>query len=183
MSEFTLHTLETAPPASQKLLRGLREKVGFVPNLAAAMAESPTLLQAFLGLRSAASEGGLDPVSREVIAITVAVGSGCSYCAAAHSTFALGAGAAPALVEAARSGTALPDPRLDALVRLARAVVSRQPNVKHHLQDAFKAGLSPAEVLESLVAMVIPLLASAVAQLVDVPLDVAFEPQSLARRA
>jgi alkylhydroperoxidase family enzyme len=69
------------------LLRGLREKVGFVPNLAAAMSECPTLLRAFLGLRTAANEGVLDAVAREVVAIAVAAESVCSYGAAAHSTF------------------------------------------------------------------------------------------------
>lgn len=183
MPEFRIHTAESAPPRSQGLLRGLREQVGFVPNLAATMCESPTLLQAFLGLRSAAAEGALEPVAREVIAITVVVETGCAYCVGAHSTFALKHGASPGVVEAARSGAGPGDPRLQALSDLARAVVRRQANVKERVQDAFLAGLAPAQVLEALVAIAIPMLASTVAQLVDVPLDGAFRPQAWTGRA
>lgn len=182
MPEFRIHTAASAPAASQGLLRGLSDQVGFVPNLAATMSESPILLQAFLGLRSAAA-GSLEPVAREVTAITVAVETGCAYCVAAHSTFALKSGASVGVVEAARSGAVLDDPRLQALAHLARAVVRRQPDVRERVQDAFSAGLTPVQVLETLVAIATPMLASTVAQLADVPLDSAFRPQAWTRRA
>jgi len=88
--DFPIHTVESAPQNSQKLLRGLKEQVGFVPNLVATMAESPTLLEAFLALRAVAASGSLDPVAREVTAIAVGSETACSYCVAAHSTFARG---------------------------------------------------------------------------------------------
>ena len=142
MPEFKVHTVESAPPASATLLRGLKEQVGFIPNLAATMAESPTLLEAFLGLRSVAGRSSLDPVAREILAIAVASETGCSYCVAAHSTFALMNGAAPAAVEAVRSGAAPQDSRLEALAAFARAVVRREDRVRERAQDLRKAGLT-----------------------------------------
>lgn len=65
MPRIPIHTVESAPPASQPLLQGLREQVGFLPNLAASMAESPALLQAFLSLRTIAASGQLDAVARD----------------------------------------------------------------------------------------------------------------------
>jgi uncharacterized peroxidase-related enzyme len=183
LSRSRLHTVETAPPASQGLLQGLKEQVGFVPNLAAVMSESPTLLEAFLGLRSAASRGSLDPVTRELLAITVAVETGCAYCVAAHSTFALKNGASAGVVAASRSGGELGDARLQALARLSRAIVRRQTDVSHALRDVRSAGLSEAEILESLAAVAVPILASAVALVADPPLDAPFRPQSWTRRA
>jgi len=43
--EFTIHTLETAPAASQEALRHAKETFGFIPNLEGICAESPALLQ------------------------------------------------------------------------------------------------------------------------------------------
>jgi AhpD family alkylhydroperoxidase len=178
-----IHTAETAPPASQALLQGLKEQVGFVPNLAAVMAESPTLLETFLGFRAAASRGALDPVTRELLAIAVAVETGCGYCVAAHSTFALKNGAAPGVVAETRSGGDPDDPRLRALVRLSRAIVRRQTDVSGVLRDVRSTGVSESEILESLAAVAAPMLASAVALVADPPLDALFQPQSWTRPA
>ena len=50
---FTIHTLQSAPEASQDALRGLERNIGFIPNLAAAIAGSPTAIGAFVGLQTA----------------------------------------------------------------------------------------------------------------------------------
>jgi hypothetical protein len=44
MSDFPIHTIDSAPSGSRPLLEKLAAEVGFVPNLAASMAESPTTL-------------------------------------------------------------------------------------------------------------------------------------------
>ena len=45
MTKFTVHTIETAPAASRPLLEGVRQALGFVPNLFGVFAESPAALQ------------------------------------------------------------------------------------------------------------------------------------------
>lgn len=47
MSEFTIHTLDTAPQASIKLLHNTEKHLGFIPNLYAAVSESPATLEAY----------------------------------------------------------------------------------------------------------------------------------------
>lgn len=47
MTEFTLHTLDTAPLASRKSLQKAEKQMGFIPNLFAVMAESPAILEAY----------------------------------------------------------------------------------------------------------------------------------------
>jgi uncharacterized peroxidase-related enzyme len=178
LSPFKPHTVESAPLASRKLLSGLREQVGFVPNLAATLAESPALLEAFLSLRAIAASGSLDPVARETVAIAVAAETRCAYCVAAHSTFALKNGARAEVVEAARRGAAIDDPRLDALARFARAVVRRQGDGAARVQDLVKAGFRPAQVFDILAVIAVPMLAGSAAHLADVALDPVFEPQA-----
>ena len=50
MTDFTLHTEESAPAASKALLTGAKKSYGFVPNLYAAQAEAPALLEGYLSL-------------------------------------------------------------------------------------------------------------------------------------
>jgi uncharacterized peroxidase-related enzyme len=177
MPDFEIHNVESAPEGSRQLLRGLQDQLGFAPNLAATMAESPTLLEAFLTLRSLAQRSSLEPVAREVVAIAVSVETGCSYCVAAHSTIALKSGADPGVVEAARSRATIADPRLQALARFARAVV-QQRDAKDCARDLARAGLSPAQLLETLVAIAVPMLAASAFQLTAARLDDVFQPQA-----
>ncbi len=160
MPDFPIHTIVSAPQHSQRLLGGLKEQVGFIPKLAATVAESPTLLEAFHSLRAAVAGGTLDAVAREIVAIAVASETPCSYCVAAHSSFALKSGASPSSVSAVRSGAALSDAHLDALARFARAVVHRGDDVTRRAQELLNAGVTPAQVLEAVAEIAIPLLAS-----------------------
>jgi uncharacterized peroxidase-related enzyme len=180
LPDFRTHTLETAPDASRSLLLGLQEQAGFIPNLAATMAESPALLDAFLSIRSSAARTSLDAASRELVAIAVATETGCRYCVAAHSTFGLKSGALAEAVEAVRSGSVPADPRQQALVRFARAVARHEADVAQRGRDLVLAGLTPAQVLEVLVVIAVPMVASSVFHLTAAPLDGAFQPQTWA---
>jgi uncharacterized peroxidase-related enzyme len=183
LPEFHVHSVESAPEESRRLLRGLKDQLGFVPNLAATMAGSEALLEAFLALRSAAARGSLDAATREVVSIAVAFETGCSYCVAAHSTFALKSGASPTTVEAVRSGATPSDPRLQALVRFAQAIVQRRGDARARGRELLEVGLTPAQILETLVVISIPMFASSVFQVTAVELDDAFQPQAWARTA
>jgi uncharacterized peroxidase-related enzyme len=183
LPDLKTHTLTSAPPPSRPLLQGLHDAVGFVPNLAARMSESPALLEAFLKLREINAKGSLDAVTRELIAVAVATETGCTYCVAAHSTFARKMGATESAVAAARSGADPDDARLRALLRFTRALVQRRPDVPERAGDVLAAGLPPAGLLDALVAIAVPMLATSVHQLGSVPLDAAFQPQAWTRTA
>ena len=183
MLDLKTHTLTSAPAGSQPLLRGLHDQVGFVPNLAARMSESPSLLEAFLKLREAAAKGSLDSATRELVAIAVATETGCTYCVAAHSTFASKLGAAAGDISAARAAQDVGDARTRALLRFVRALAQRRPDVADRAREALAAGLTLSGLLDTLVAVAVPMLATSVHQLGDVPLDAAFQPQAWARTA
>ena len=89
MSQFQVHTIDSAPADSAASLRTLEQGLGFVPNLAATMAESPVLVNGFVDLRKTLAGGELTGVEREIVALAVSLENDCDYCMAAHSTFAL----------------------------------------------------------------------------------------------
>ena len=41
MTEFNLHTIDTAPAESKDILQKISDKWGFIPNFMAVIAESP----------------------------------------------------------------------------------------------------------------------------------------------
>ena len=180
MSEFTLHTPSTAPEASREALEALERNIGFIPNLAATIADSPTALSGFVAMQSALrGTSRLTAVEREVVGLTVSYANRCPYSMAAHSTFAGSAGAAPGVVEALRAGGALPDVRLEALGGFARELLETGGRASGARLAAFlDAGFTTENALEVITQVAYTTMANLVANLADTPVDPAFEPQA-----
>ena len=180
MSEFTIHTTESVPERSRDALVDLERNVGFIPNLAATIAESPTALQGFVAMQSSLrGTSVLTAVEREVVGITVSYANSCPYSMAAHSTFAGAAGASPEVLAALRSGTELPNARLQAL----HAFTDRLLNSKGHISEdelaAFlEAGYSRENALEVITQLAFTTLANLAANVAATPVDPAFEAQA-----
>ena len=68
------------------MLDGIAADLGFVPNLAAVTAASPTLLAAFDALRRAVADPTFPPVHREIAGLAVGVAVDNAYGVAFHST-------------------------------------------------------------------------------------------------
>ena len=54
---YEAQTLETAPEKSRPAMRRLEEGAGMIPNLAAKMSASPTLIEGFVTLREISQAG------------------------------------------------------------------------------------------------------------------------------
>ena len=147
--KLIIHTTDTAPEASRPLLDGLAADIGLVPNLAATIAESPTLLATFDGMRRAVGAGALAPVLREVAGLATGVAVDNHYGVAFHSTMLDGLGVAAPEVERMRSGEPPHDDAGAAVYVLAQAIVTERGKVDDTLVDrATAAGLSAADILE-----------------------------------
>jgi uncharacterized peroxidase-related enzyme len=177
MTQFRIHTADTAPEGSKELLKGLQGEVGFIPNLAATMAESPEALESFLKQRAIFSKTSFTPIEREVISMSVALINKCTYCMAAHSTFARKSGAEDKLLDTIRNGKLPEDRRLNALARVSRAVLENKGVIPRDLQAEFlQAGYTQRQLLEVLVGVSMAALANYVHHLTDAELDQVFQP-------
>ncbi len=93
-------TTDTAPVSSRALLDGIADELGFVPNLAAVAAASPTLLTAFDALRRAVGDPTFPPIHREIAGLAVGVAVDNSYGVAFHSTVLASLGVAEGDIDA-----------------------------------------------------------------------------------
>jgi len=180
MSHFQVHTIESAPAKSS--LQALDDALGFVPNLAATMAESPTLISGFVELRRTLAGGELTGIEREIVAIAVSLENNCDYCMAAHSTFALMLNADHNAVVAARNGDEPDDPKLGALYRFARSLVAERGHItEEETQAPIDAGYSPRALLDVVAQVGHTTLANLAHNISTAPLDDAFQPQAWAK--
>ena len=131
MSQFNIHSIQSAPAGAQALLQGSLKKYGFIPNLHGGLAEAPVALEAYIELTALFDRSSLSPTERQVVLLAVSAENHCTYCVAAHSTIAKHmVKADPAVVDAIRNLQPLPDPKLDALANFTRNVVKNRGVVR-----------------------------------------------------
>ena len=150
MTQFTTHTLESAPAAARPLLEAAKAKLGFIPNLYGNLAEAPAALQAYFDLSAQFEKTSLTPVERQVVLLAISTENNCEFCVAAHSLIARKMVKVPdAVVDALRASKPLPDAKLEALAQFTRAVVRDRGFVPHAALKAFlDAGFTQRQVIE-----------------------------------
>src|SRR5580698_1676127 len=129
MQKFSVHTIESAPEKSKQALQGLKQKFGFVPNVAATMAESPVLINAFIGGFGSFHGGSFSESEKQAVLLTNAVTLKCPWTVAFHSTEALKEKVPQGDVAAIRAGKLPNDPKLSALSGMAKALIEKRGNV------------------------------------------------------
>ena len=181
--QLTIHTADTAPERSRPILEGIAADLGFVPNLAASAAESPTLLAAFDGMRRAVGACDLDPVLREVAGLAVGVAVDNQYGVAFHSTILGSLGMDAGDIDKIRLGEAPADPAAAAVHDLARAIVLDRGKVADDVVDrAARNGLSTTEILDVVAESLFAALVGTVDNLAGrVELDGFLQPQAWTR--
>ena len=164
---------------SQTFLDDLKKEVGFVPNLAAAMAESPTLIESFVTIRKILARSAFTPLERETISLAVSFANDCSYCMAAHSTFAKMHHIPDADLVALRAGQTPADPRLGALAQYTRQLLADRGHVSDEAKDAMlSAGFTSTQLLEVIAVIAFTTIANYAHNVSRCAIDVQFQPQA-----
>jgi uncharacterized peroxidase-related enzyme len=175
MTEFTRHTVDTAPEAARPILKGAKASVGFVPNLYATMAEAPSLLSAYTQLGDLLSKSSFSATEQQIVLMTNNRLNGCDYCMAAHTSISQGAGVPTDVIESLRAGTSIADPKLEALRTFAEVVnETRGWQTQADLDAFFAAGYGQQQVLEVILGTAFKVLSNYTNHVASTPLDAAF---------
>jgi AhpD family alkylhydroperoxidase len=109
----------------------------FIPNLFGVFANSPVLLEGYVGLEKTFDKGSLSAVERQIILLSASVENSCGYCMAAHSTLLKAFMHVPAeVVSAVRANQPVSDPKLEALVALTKEIVRERGHPHLTLLDS-----------------------------------------------
>lgn len=172
MTEFTLHTVETAPDAAKAQLAGIEKAWTFIPNLHRTLAESPVTLQAYDTLFGLVGQSSFTPAEQQVAFMAVNVLNACEYCTSGHSVLAKMAGVAPEVIAALREAQPILDDRLQALRGFVERVVTERGFAGDEAVAAFiAAGFSKAQVLEVVLIVATKTISNYVNHLTHTPLD------------
>jgi uncharacterized peroxidase-related enzyme len=172
MTEFTIHTLDTAPAASKPLIQKAKQTMGFIPNLMAVMAESPATLESYLSLKDLFDKSSFTVTEQQLILLSISRYRNCCYCLAAHGTIAKVQSISADLVSAVYYKQPFNNEKLDALRTFTLAVLEQQGWVKQpELNTFYQAGYTKQHVLEVVLAISFKTLSNFINHINDTPID------------
>ncbi|MFJ5049756.1 carboxymuconolactone decarboxylase family protein [Streptomyces sp. NPDC088719] len=140
MPRIPVHTVDSAPAPGAETLRRLEKRFGRVLNIHGGMAHSPVVVETYAAMSTAIAEHGtFDARTREAIALAVGAVDACAYCQSAHTVSAKAAGFTQEETVAIRRGEAGGDPKLAALVQVAREIAGEVGQASDTAWDAARA--------------------------------------------
>ncbi len=169
-------TLESAPDGARTALTGLKNALGFVPNIYATTAHSPAALGGYLSFSAALGKGSLSAREAELLSLHVSELNGCGYCLSAHGALSKRQDFTADDIDRARRGIGK-NAREDALLALAgRIVRTGGRGAGAELERARAAGVTDAEVVEVIGHVASKAFTNALAIVAKTPIDFPEQP-------
>ncbi|AQQ69199.1 carboxymuconolactone decarboxylase family protein [Microbulbifer agarilyticus] len=176
MSEFIVHTLETAPEDSKPLLQDSIKAFGSIPNLHGVMAEAPAALKSYQVLHEQFLNTSLTPEEKTVVWQSINVEHGCHYCVPAHTAIAKMMKVDDAIIEALLNQTPLPDEKLEVLRDTTLAIVRDRGVVSDDVMQRFyDAGYNRQQLLEIIVGVAQKVMSNYINHFAETPVDKQFQ--------
>ncbi len=176
MSQFELHTIESAPDDAKPLLEQAKRDYGMVPGLYQVMASSPELLKSYFSLHELFENTDLSVAERNTIWLAISIENECHYCVPAHTAIAKQQGVSEEIIKSLRENKPLADTKLEALRTLTLTLVRNHGKATQEELDAFFAvGFKPRHVLDILVGMAQKTLSNYTNHLANTEVDAPFK--------
>lgn len=176
MNTFKAHTVDTAPSDSHIALQSVKESIGFIPNVFAAIAESPLALETFVTLNGAFAESSLSPEEQQIVLLATSTENNCVYCVAGHTAFANQINMPQRDVDAMREMRPLEDEKLQALNKLVRQMVRGRGRVSEtDIENFLAAGYSRQQFFEVIIGVCVKTFSNYVSIGLELELDAAFQ--------
>jgi AhpD family alkylhydroperoxidase len=160
-------------------MKALQKKFGFISNLMATFANSPSVLNGYLALETAWESSSLSATERQIILLTASVENKCLYGTVAHATVLKAMKLDVAVIKAIRSRKSLPDERQDALVALTRELVRERGFVAESVKERFvKARYDETTLMEVLIGVALMTMSNYLDHLNPISIDPVFRAEA-----
>lgn len=167
---FSILKKEDVSVKNQQLFEQMEKSFGKVPNLYNVLAYSENALDAYLKLEG--SPTSLSEKEVEAINLVVSEDNSCVYCLSAHTVIASKAGISEEQSLEIRSGRASFDTKLDALVKLTRAITEQRGHINNALVgEFFEAGYTKENLVDVLMLIGDRTISNLLHAITQVPVD------------
>ena len=146
---FSVLKREDVSEKNQLVFDKLKAAYGAVPNLYSTLGYSENALEGYVALESVKSS--LSPKEVEAVNLIVSEVNGCLYCVSAHTMVAKMTGFTEDETIQIRKGNATFNPKLNALVQVAKELTNNRKIENESLLDAFfEAGYTKEQLIDTI---------------------------------
>ena len=176
MLNYPIHTIASAPENSKSALEQLQQAFSIIPNLAAAIANSPKLINSLVGVFQQVHSSSLTEPEIQIVLLTDAVANSSAYAVSFHTALALQQGVSSEETDAIRAQLVPRDRRFAALSTLAKTLIEKRGHLSEHELDAFLAtGFTKEQVLEVIAIVAASTITNYAGTIANPPLEDQFQ--------
>ena len=176
MTNFTIHTIETAPEAAKSMLDTSLKNNGRISGLHGTMAAAPPLLAAYNFAHQQFMATSLTDEEKTVVWQTINVENICHYCVPAHTGIAKMMKVDDAITEALRDEMRLPTAKLEALRTFTLAMIRDRGFVADSdTKEFLDAGFTETNILEIILGAAQKLMSNYTNHFAKTPVDQVFQ--------
>ncbi|MEO8406234.1 MAG: carboxymuconolactone decarboxylase family protein [Chitinophagaceae bacterium] len=169
MKKFAVPTREQVSPVSQASFDMLHKALGQTPNIYATFAYSENGLSRYLAYQGAKTS--LSNKEKEAVNLVVSEENGCIYCLSAHTVVGKMNGFSDKEILHLRAGNSS-NPKLDALVKLAKDITQTRGRVAGTTLDNFyAAGYNDENLVDLIIQVSDKIAANYLHNLTEIPVD------------
>ncbi|ESW94986.1 MULTISPECIES: carboxymuconolactone decarboxylase family protein [unclassified Mesorhizobium] len=177
MTNFPIHSIETAPGASRPALEALNSAFGFIPNIAGTMATSPVLIGSLTDLFARVHGGSFSEAEIQILLLTNAVTNKAEWAVAFHSYLAIAEGVGAESVTSIREGALPVDARHAALAKLTRTLIERRGGLSEvEKREFLDADFDESRLLEVVAVLSASTITKYTSNITQPPLETPFQP-------
>ena len=172
MPNYPIHTIASAPEGSKSALDQLQEAFGVLPNIAAAIANSPKLVNSLVGVFQQVHSSSLTEQEIQIVLLTDALANSSKYAVAFHTALALQHGVKSEVTDAIREGRAPADKRFAALSTLAKTLIEKRGHLsEQELASFMAAGFTKEQVMEVIAVVAASTITNYAGTIANPPLE------------
>lgn len=176
MLTFPVHTTTSAPETSKPALDQLKAAFGLIPNIAAALANSPKLINSLVGVFQQVHSSSLNEQEIQIVLLTDAVANSCTYAVAFHTGLALHQGINADQIITIREQGVPTDERFAALNVLAKTLIEKRGHLsQQELESFISAGFTQEQILEVIAIVAASTITNYAGTITNPPLDEPFQ--------
>ena len=170
MREFNVPTRDKVSPDNQRIFDSLQSKLGFVPNIYATYAYSNNALGRYMTFAN--GKTSLNNKEKEAVNLIVSQVNNCIYCLAAHTAIGKMNGFSDEQIIEIRKGEAPFDSRLDALIKVAKEIITNRGIVSETaLTNFYTSGYTDEYLIDLIVAVGEKSITNFLHKVTNIPVD------------
>ncbi|MFK5981872.1 MAG: carboxymuconolactone decarboxylase family protein [Flavobacteriaceae bacterium] len=170
MKNLTIPVRENVSENNKALFDNLEKSIGFVPNMFATFAHSPTALGDYLTLQN--RKTSLSNKEKEIINLIVSQLNGCDYCKSAHTAVGQKVGFTEDQTLEIRKANITFNDKYNALVQFTKAVVEHKGYVSEKEKSTFfNAGYTMENLVDTIILIGDKIMTNYLFAIIKVPID------------